>query len=88
VGWSGGGETQHFSLGSTQPTVIYKIIFVFWCLGGENVLPQNVVDPPLEDTTLISKRLSTYIHKNSHVKSEEWILIGTKHQTGFTGSSG
>jgi len=25
---------------------------VFWCLGGENVLPQNVVDPPLEGTKI------------------------------------
>ena len=30
----------------TKQNCLLKFIFVFWCLGGENVLPQNVVDPP------------------------------------------
>jgi hypothetical protein len=39
----------------TKQDCLIKPIFVFWYLGGENVLPQNVVDPPLEDTKIIHK---------------------------------
>ena len=31
-----------------------------WCLGGENVLPKNVLDPPLEDTKITTKGLSFF----------------------------
>jgi hypothetical protein len=33
----------------------YLCVFVFWCLGGENAFPQNVVDPP--STKIITKGL-------------------------------
>jgi hypothetical protein len=34
-----------------------NIHFCVWCLGGVNVLPQNVVDPPLGDTKITTKVL-------------------------------
>jgi hypothetical protein len=36
-----------------------KLIFVFWCLGGENVFVQNVVDSPLEDKEFTNKTLNS-----------------------------
>jgi len=33
--------------------LLVRIFFVFWCLGGENVLPQNFVGAPLEDSKII-----------------------------------
>jgi len=35
--WNENKKTQ-------SKTVCKKLIFVFWCLGGENVFAQNVVD--------------------------------------------
>jgi hypothetical protein len=29
----------------TKKNCLLKFIFVFWCIGGENVLSPNVVDP-------------------------------------------
>ena len=42
----------------TKRNCLLKFTFVVWCLGGENFFLQNVVDPPLEGTEIITKHLS------------------------------
>jgi hypothetical protein len=40
-----------------------NLVLAFWCLGGEIILPQNVVDPPLEDTKIKTKGLVVIKHR-------------------------
>jgi hypothetical protein len=42
------------------------------CLGGVNVLPQNVIDPPLEGKKIISKVLNSRFEEFDLSPKTEW----------------
>jgi hypothetical protein len=71
----------------TKQNCLKKLIFVFWCPGGENIFAQNVVNPPLEGKEFTIKVLSFF----RDCARKKWPLRGsrctehlTEHVTGFS----